>query len=132
MPCTAPPRPPTTAATAARRFVTRANYSADVGSPPQRPGTLPSFGSYCFKATVPIHEPGCPVRRLGKVTAYDTDVGVGQAAERQCRSQVNLLGSGKFACGEAEVVMLPGGASTHLQCSGEVFFELDGSTHKLV
>lgn len=142
----------TTTCVGPTRFVTR-GLALDTGAPPAPPRRLPSFGSYCFKATVHIYETqnsanststgageaaavqGCPVVRgavRGKVTAYDTHVGVGREAEKACRSQVNLLGAGKHACGDAQVVMLPGAASANMRCSGEMFFELDGATRKLV
>ena len=109
-------------------------------APPSPPPRKPRLGSYCFKATCDIYDKaahetagghpvmGCPVR--GRVVGYDTDPSVGKDAEAVCRSQVNLLGNGRYACGEASVVMLHNSVN-NMECSGQFFFTFDNETKKL-
>lgn len=97
-------------------------------APPRTPPVKPTFGSYCLKASCDIQGGvGCPI---GKVIGYHTSPVVGQLTEQQCRLQCERLGPG-FSCTPATVQLLPQ-TRAPMDCSGQVYFVLDGETTRLV
>lgn len=113
-----PRAPPTFAAFAGLGFTT----------PPAPPPAKKYFGDYCFRATCRVSDAeGCPV---AKVKAYGKSPEIAAQAERACRRHIGDAGLGaRWTCADAEVVMLP---SLDMECAGEIFFVMDGSTKKLV
>ena len=96
-----------------------------IAMPPTAPPKLPTFGSYCFKATCEVTgAEGCPIAR---VTGYDTSPEIGKRTELACRSHVRGL-RGHHECGDASVVMLPS-VGPDMSCKGE-FFYTEGDTTK--
>lgn len=99
--------------------------------PPAPPPSKPIFGNYCFRATCTVVRDGdapsnaCPV---GRVTGFDRHPGVGKDTEYVCNAHLRTLGPG-HTCMPAEVVML---RSSRLECSGQMFWTVDGVTKKLV
>lgn len=114
-----PPRPLVT-------FSTRGGLGFT--TPPSKPPDRRKHGSYCFRATCQLTDAalGCPV---GKVKGYDRSPEIGRDTEEVCRVHARTMPAGTFACGEAEVVLLP---ATDLECTGEVFLVLDGTVKRLV
>lgn len=99
--------------------------------PPAKPPGLPTFGSYCFKATCEVYDDnarprGCPIAHL---TGYDKQPTIGKDTEYACRIHVRSLRGKKYRCGEASVVLLPT-PSPKMECSGQVFFAMDGQPTK--
>ena len=99
-----------------------------IASPPTKPPPKATFGSYCFKATCEVTDgQGCPI---GKVTGYDTNPEIGKHTETACRAHVRTL-RGRRQCGDASVVMLPS-VTGDMTCNGEMFFDMGGTTKRLV
>lgn len=103
-----------------------------VTMPPSPPGGKLRYGAYCFKATCQVYrddEPeGCPIAR---VVGYDKSATVGKDTEYVCSAHVRTAMPGeRVRCSKAEVVLLAG--NPKLECSGQVFFEMDGATKKIV
>lgn len=117
------PRPPVPAV-----FATRGGLGFTM--PPSSPPLKKVFGDYCFRATCQIIDDvrGCPV---GKVKGYDRTPEVGRDTEYVCGLHLRGMPPGAFSCGEAEVVMLPA-TPTDMECSGQMFFVMDGEVKKLV
>lgn len=121
-----------TTLTASRHIPVVFVFRAGLGfaSPPAKPPALPTFGSYCFKATCDVSDQlGCPI---AKVTGYDTDLEVAKHTEYMCNTYVKsreMRGRG-LKCGEAAVVMLPN--VDKMECKGEMFFTMDGTTKRLL
>ena len=121
-------------AAVSRTFASRPGLG--IASPPFTPRPKAAFGSYCFKAVCDIYgmdggdDQGCPVRPpVGAVSGYDTTPAIGKATEMACRAQVNMLGSSKYRCSEARVVLLPNNNhSSFMPCTGELYFTIDGQT----
>lgn len=96
-------------------------------APPKPPSKKKTYGSFCFRATCMITDEtlGCPV---AKVKGYDKSPQIGPDTEGVCKSHARGMGR-QYACGEAEVVMLP---TSDLTCLGEVFLVMDGTVRRLV
>ncbi len=114
-------------------FVTRAglgllSFRSNTAMPPAPPPVHKSLGGYCLRATCSVTDvQGCEIAR---VKGYDKNMAVARNTEIACRQHVRALkGQGRLKCSEAEVVML---ASSPLECSGQVFFVMDGATKQLV
>ena len=96
-------------------------------TPPSKPPPRKKYGGYCFRATCKVTDAkGCPV---GKVKGYDRSPEVGRDTEDVCGAHARSMPGGTFACGAAEVVLLP---TTDLECTGEVFYVSEGAVKRLV
>ena len=95
--------------------------------PPKPPARKKRFGGYCFRATCVVTDTvlGCPV---GKAKGYDKNPSIAKDTEEVCKHHARMLGN-KYTCGEAEIVMLP---NLDMECSGQVFFVMDGNVKRLV
>lgn len=98
--------------------------------PPTKPPSQKKYGGYCFRATCHISDStlGCPV---AKIKGYDRTPTVGRDTESVCRVHAKRMSGqapGTYTCGEAEVVMLP---ATDLECTGQMYFVMDGEVKKL-
>lgn len=105
-----------------------------ISMPPGLPPTKPTFGGYCMRATCGIlpadaPEGACPIAR---VSGYDKHPGVAKDTEFVCRAHTRTMGGtmgGQYRCTPAEVVLLP---NSDMECSGQMWFTMDGQTKRLV
>ena len=63
----------------------------------------------------------------GKVTGYDTTPEIAKETESACKLHARSYGN--VRCGEATLVML---RASDKSCEGEIYFELDGNTKKIL
>lgn len=102
-----------------------------INHPPVPPVRKKQFGDYCFRATCQVVSDGAPENAcpIARVTGYDKNPDVAKDTEFVCATHVRAYMGYGYRCMPAEVVMMPG---SNLECSGEMFFIMDGKTNKLV
>jgi hypothetical protein len=116
-------------------FVTKAGMGLGMTTPPASPPAQRGFGGYCMRATCEVQDSlGCPV---AKVSGYDKHPDVVKATQKACESRARALSgrrgpglnSRQYRCMAAELVLLP---YSSMECSGQVFWTMDGETKQLV
>ena len=100
-------------------FASRGNSTILQPPPPPRP-TKPK-GEYCWRATV---EATANDTSRGSYVGYDTNIGVCDLTLNACRRSATR----GVECGAPELVLLTSGSK---ECSGQVFFMLDGKSVKI-
>ena len=110
---------------AAVSFVTRPSLVlvAVPGRPAWRRG-YGQFGQYCLKATCDLVESD---ETVGRVVGYDRYVSVAGEVERAC--SIKARERPGSSCSPARVALLN---EFRKECSGEVFFVMDGNSTRLV
>lgn len=105
-------------------FVTRSSL---VVPPPARPPWrrgYGQFGQYCLKATCDLVAGD---ETVGRVVGYDRYVSVAAEVEHAC--SIKAREHRGASCSPARVALLN---EFRKECSGEVFFVLDGTSTRLV
>lgn len=125
------PQVRTRASTPGVSFITHAGlgllaFRSNTALPPAPPPVVKGLGGYCLRATCRVTN--AAGEEVAVTRGFDKNVSVGRDTEIACKRHVRSL-RGRFACSEAEVVML---ANSPLECSGQIFFTLDGNTKQLV
>lgn len=108
-----------TLAYSAVSFASRGN-STILQPPPPRLPAKPK-GDYCWRATVKATSNDTS---RGSYVGYDTNIGVCDLTINACRRSA----ARGVECGAPELVLLSSGSK---ECSGQVFFMLDGKSTKI-
>ena len=91
--------------------------------PPARPPWRRGYGEYCFRASCDLTGP----EPLGKVVGYDRYMTIAGKVENACAIESrNHPGS---TCSVASVSLM---SEHRKECSGEVYYVVDGSSKKLL
>jgi len=95
--------------------------------PPARPPWRRGYGEYCFRASCDLVGPKGAPSSLGKVVGYDRYMSIAAHVENACSIQSrNHPGS---TCSTASVSLL---SEHRKECSGEVWYVVDGTSKKLL
>lgn len=93
--------------------------------PPTKPPNKIALGGFCIKAVCDILD--ADDRLIGNIRGYDTRGDIADRVIQACEWRKN--GTKGQRCGEVQLTMLP--TRQDLQCTGEIFFEKDGTVKKL-
>ena len=105
-------------------FTTRPSMTLNERGPPARPPWRRGYGEYCFRASCELVGPS---GLEGKVIGYDRYMSIAADVENACSVQSrDHPGS---ACSVASVSLL---SEYRKECSGEVYFVVDGTSRKLL
>ena len=105
------------------RFATRPRLTLEHG-PPERPPWRRGYGTYCIQAACNLVD--SQGGTVGKVVGYDRYISIQDAVEQGCR--VNAHRVPGSSCGPVTLTML---SDIRKECSGEVFFVMDGTSRRL-
>lgn len=96
-------------------------------NPPLFPKPRRRFGDACWRATCYLHDAETAAL-LGTLSGYDTGIDICEKTEHACRLQLKDYNN-KVSCTPAQLTLL---AMSSRECSGQVFFTIEGKTKRIV
>ena len=103
-------------------FATRGNvmYKPPPTTPPAHP-----FGDYCWRATCFVED--TLDAKIAAFMGYDSTITVSDAVLKSCQLHCKIRPGTR--CSEPQLVLLP---AARVECSGQIFFYMDGKTTRVV
>jgi len=103
-------------------FATRGNV---IFSPPPPLAPRRRFGEYCWRATCFVED--VMDKRVAAFMGYDSTITVTEAVLKSCQLHCKIRPGTR--CTEPELVLLP---TARAECSGQIYFYMDGTTKQVV